>query len=74
MPELTEQRARELADSFVKSQPLPAEYTLDFESIRVYEDTYQVRYSKMFKEPTKENPPYRLVIVGPDAKAHWGNP
>jgi len=74
MQELTEHSARGIADEFVRGQRVPDEYTLEFGSIVRFENTYQVRYTKVFKTPTKENPPYRLVIVEPNGTARWGNP
>jgi hypothetical protein len=50
------------------------EHALEFESIRLHEGVYQVRYTKKFHEPTKENPPYRLVLVRLDRTVSWGMP
>jgi hypothetical protein len=69
-----QERAVALANAFVEAQPLPDEYALEFEAIRPVGQGYYVQYTKVFKEPTKESPPYRLVIVEPDGHAHWGNP
>lgn len=69
--------AVELANEFVRKQPLPDDYTLEFGSVSqdaLDPRRYQVRYTKVFKEPTKENPPYRLVIVEPGGRVRWGNP
>ena len=75
MAPVTEAEARSTADAFVAEQWGDDEaYALEFESIRPWEDTYQVRYTKVFKEPTKENPPYRLVVIDAEGNATWGRP
>jgi hypothetical protein len=70
----SEQAARRVADAFVENQPAQEQYELEFESIAAHGHEYQIRYRKVFREPTKENPPYRLVIVDASGQAHWGNP
>ena len=74
----TEAQAIELAKQFVEREWNGAgndvPYTLEFESIRFHEGAYQVRFTKIFQEPTKENPPYRLVVVNPDGTVEWAMP
>ena len=72
METMTEQEARELADEFIATHPYPEAYTLEFRSIRQVGGAFQVRYTKVFKEPAKESPPYRLVIVTSSGKVRWG--
>jgi len=72
METMTEQEARELADEFIATHPYSDAYTLEFTSIRRFGHTFQVRYTKVFKEPRKENPPYRLVIVTHSGEVDWG--
>jgi len=72
MEKMTAEEALQLADEFVKSQPPSTRYTLQFDTIREFKGEYQVRYTKVFKEPTKESPPYLLVIVSPDGSVSWG--
>jgi hypothetical protein len=72
METMTEEQAIQLANDFVKSQSPSPEYTLKYASISKVEGKYQIRYDKVFKEPTKENPPYRLVVVEPAGSIYWG--
>jgi hypothetical protein len=74
MQKLTEKRAIQVADNFIASQTLPPGLTLKYQSIREYEGEFQVKYEKVFAEPTKESPPYLLVIVTRVWQARWGNP
>jgi hypothetical protein len=74
MPRITEAQAHERADAFVKSQPAAPDYALTFDSIYHANGRYYLRYTKIFREPRKENPPYRLVVVEPDGMVVWGNP
>jgi hypothetical protein len=74
MNALTPEDARARADEFVRTQTCPPEYTLAFESVSEIDDRFHVKYTKKFKEPTKENPPYRLVIVDRAGLVSWGNP
>ena len=75
--QISETDAKALAQQFVDKEwkkTEEQEYALEFESIRLHEGVYQVRYTKKFKEPTKANPPYRLVLVRPDRTVGWGMP
>jgi|SRR5215510_5987229 len=76
--QISEADAKKLAQQFVdKEWSANAEsrdYALEFESIRLHEGVYQVRYNKKFREPTKASPPYRLVLVRPDRTITWGLP
>jgi hypothetical protein len=74
MENLSEQQAIQLADQFIAGQTLPPGLTAKFMSIRQFEGKYLVQYEKIFDEPTKESPPYLLVIVEPTWQAHWGYP
>jgi hypothetical protein len=75
---ISEADARRRAEAFVAqewNQYGPAQpYTLAFESVNLHEDVYQVQFRKLFREPTKASPPYRLVLVSPDGTVRWGNP
>ena len=76
--QISEAEAKELAQQFVDKEWNPKaegqDYALEFESIRLHEGVYQVRYNKRFHEPTKASPPYRLVLVRPDRTVTWGMP
>jgi hypothetical protein len=76
--QISEAEAKELAQQFVDKEwnqrAEAREYALEFESIRLHEGVYQVRFTKKFHEPTKENPPYRLVLVRLDRTVNWGMP
>jgi hypothetical protein len=75
---ISEAEARSRAEQFVdrewnqlaQAQP----YTLVLESVNLHEDVYQVQFRKVFREPTKASPPYRLVLVSRDGRVSWGNP
>ena len=75
---ISEAEARRRAEEFVlrewnqygQAQP----YTLAFESVNLHEEVYQVQFRKLFREPTKASPPYRLVLVSRDGTVRWGNP
>lgn len=75
---LSEADAQQLAQQFVdqhwSADPDARDYTLEFESVRLHDGVYQVRFTKKFHEPTKANPPYRLVLVRPDRSVAWGMP
>jgi hypothetical protein len=78
MDMISEAQARRRAEELVtrewnqhaQAQP----YTLELESVRLHEDVYQVQFRKLFREPTKASPPYRLVLVSSDGAVTWGNP
>jgi hypothetical protein len=76
--QISEADAKSLAQQFVdkewNSDPDSRDYALEFESIRLHEGEYQVRYTKKYREPTKANPPYRLVVVRSDRTVTWGMP
>jgi hypothetical protein len=75
---ISEAEARHRAEEFVarewnqhaQAQP----YTLALESVNLHGDVYQVQFRKVFREPTKASPPYRLVLVSRDGTVRWGNP
>ena len=69
---MTEEQAIPLANDFVTSQSHSPEYTLKYTSISKVDGKYQLRYEKVFKQPTKENPPYRLIVVDPAGSIYWG--
>jgi hypothetical protein len=71
---MTEKQAVQLADDFIATQTPPSRYSWRFQSVRTFQATYQIQYEKVFKEPTKENPPYDLVIVESNGSVHWGSP
>jgi len=71
---ITKTKAVQLANEFLGTQELPREYTLKFDSTREVEGKIQVKYTKIFKEPVKQSPPYRLVIVDAGGGVQWGNP
>ena len=76
--QLSEADAKQLAQQFVdkewNSDRESRDYALEFESIRMHEGEYQVRYTKKYREPTKASPPYRLVVVRTDRTVTWGMP
>ena len=75
---ISEAEARRRAEEFVlrewnqygQAQP----YMLALESVNLHEEVYQVQFRKLFREPTKASPPYRLVLVSRDGTVRWGNP
>ena len=75
---ISEAEARRRAEEFVtrewnqhaQAQP----YTLELESVNLHEGVYQVQFRKLFREPTKASPPFRLVLVRRDGSVTWGNP
>jgi hypothetical protein len=75
---ISEAEAKRRAEEFVtrewnqyaQAQP----YTLELESVNLHEGVYQVRFRKLFHEPTKASPPYRLVLVSSTGSVAWGNP
>jgi hypothetical protein len=76
--QISEAEAKQLAQRFVDEEwnqkTEEHEYALEFESIRLHEGVYQVRFHKKFHEPTKASPPYRLVLVHADRTVTWGMP
>ncbi len=74
MAPISDIRARELADQFVEKRTPSDDFKLQYDSMYRTQGKVCLRYTKVFQEPTKQNPPYLLVLVDEDERVSWGKP